>query len=423
MRTNYAVGVDVGGTRIAAGLVERKGRIVKDAKRLTPKTGPFAVVDAIIDLVEEVSAGRPRLPRSPASASAFPRRSTSCRQSVEFCTNLPLAGVDVRSLVMSRTKREVTIDNDGHLAALGESRYGAAKGARDFLMITLGTGVGGGMFVDGEPYRGSRGLGGEIGHMVVDLDGPPCPCGGDGHLEAFLGRPAIAARGQGGGQGVLTGARSSTPPAATLDDDHRRGGRHRRARAATGRARDPARVRRGARPRARRLRQHASTPSSIVVGGGIGESADFLVERAAEVMQGEALAGAATCRSSRRFSATTRASWARRRSRSTSTTPEKGCTARRRTRRPGGSHDRRSHRVARRAPAASCGTRQRGKASSIGDDVLDYIAGKYALATTLKGALINVQALASRKGVPVTLSSRAPGSRRDPRVRAAGCAA
>ena len=118
------------------------------------------------------------------------------RQEVEFCTNLPLAGVDVRSLVMSRTKSEVTIDNDGNLAALGESRYGAAKGVRDFLMITLGTGVGGGMFIAGEPYRGSRGLGGEIGHTVIDLDGPECPCGGRGHLEAYLGRPAIAARGK-----------------------------------------------------------------------------------------------------------------------------------------------------------------------------------------------------------------------------------
>ena len=190
MRTSYSVGVDVGGTRIAVGLVERKGRVVKDAKRLTPKTGPFAVVDTIIDLVEEVCAGV-QSSEVAGVGIGVPGQIDFLRQSIEFCTNLPLAGVDVRSLVMSRVKHEVTIDNDGNMAALGEARYGAAKGARDFLMITLGTGVGGGIFIGGEPFRGSRGLGAEIGHTVVELDGPPCPCGGRGHLETYLGRAAL----------------------------------------------------------------------------------------------------------------------------------------------------------------------------------------------------------------------------------------
>ena len=104
--------------------------------------------------------------------------------------------MDVRSLVTSKTKHPVTIDNDVHMAAQGEMRFGAASGARDFVMVTVGTGVGGAMFIDGKPYRGYRGLGGEIGHMVVELDGRPCPCGGLGHLEAYVARPAIAAAGR-----------------------------------------------------------------------------------------------------------------------------------------------------------------------------------------------------------------------------------
>ena len=124
MRSSYAVGVDVGGTRIAVGLVERKGRVVKDAKRLTPKTGPFAVVDTIIDLVEEVSAGAHQSEIA-GIGIGVPAQVDFLRQSVEFCTNLPLAGVDVRSLVMSRSKLDVAMDNDGHMAALGEARYGA----------------------------------------------------------------------------------------------------------------------------------------------------------------------------------------------------------------------------------------------------------------------------------------------------------
>lgn len=288
MRTSYAVGVDVGGTRIAAGLVERKGRIMKDAKTLTPKTGPFAIIDAIIDLVAEVTSGVQ--PSEIAGVGiGLPAQVDFLRQEVEFCTNLPLAGVDVRSLVMSRTKSEVTIDNDGHLAAIGEARFGAAKGARDFLMITLGTGVGGGMWVNGEPYRGSRGLGCEIGHTVVDLDGPECPCGGRGHLEAFLGRAALAARGREAarsfsGRAILDAAGGDIE-AVTAEDVliAARGGDHVAREILVDAAEVLGRALVGF--------VNILNPRLICIGGGIGESADFMVKRAADVMQSEALAG------------------------------------------------------------------------------------------------------------------------------------
>jgi glucokinase len=288
MRTNYAVGVDVGGTRIAVGLVERKGRIVKDTKQLTSKAGPFAVVDTIIELVTEVTAGIHDSELA-GIGIGIPGQIDFQRQSIEFCTNLPLAGVDVRSLVMSRTKREATIDNDGHLAAFGESRWGAAKGSRDFLMITVGTGVGGGMFLNGEPYRGSRGLGGEIGHTVIELNGRPCPCGGKGHLEAYLGRPAIAEAGREAaktfkGREILAAAKGDIE-AVTAECVLRaanKGDEFARAilldcgevlgRALVGFV-------------------NMFNPRLIVVGGGIGESADYMIERAAAVMQAEALAG------------------------------------------------------------------------------------------------------------------------------------
>jgi glucokinase len=288
MRTNYAIGVDVGGTRIAVGLVERKGRIIKDAKRLTPKTGPFAVVDTIIDLVEEVSAGIHDSELA-GIGIGIPGQIDFLRQSIEFCTNLPLAGVDMRSLVMSRTRREVTIDNDGNLAALGESRWGAAKGSRDFVMLTVGTGVGGGLFLNGEMYRGSRGLAAELGHVVVELDGRMCPCGGKGHLEAYLGRPAIAEKGREAaanfsGREILSaaGGQIDEVTAEAVLIAAQRGDEVAReilldAGVILGRA----------------LVGFVNifNPSLIVIGGGIGESSDFMVERAAEVMRGEALAG------------------------------------------------------------------------------------------------------------------------------------
>lgn len=288
MRTSYAIGVDVGGTRIAAGLVERKGRIIKDAKRLTPKTGPFAVVDTIIDLVEEVQQGA-HSSEVAGIGIGVPAQIDFLRQSIEFCTNLPLAGVDVRGLVMSRTRQEATIDNDGNLAAVGEARYGAAKGARDFIMLTVGTGVGGGMFVNGEPYRGSRGLGAEMGHVVVEMDGPPCPCGGHGHLESYIGRPAIAAAGREAakefkGREILSAAGGNIDAitAESVVLASKAGDKvSREILMACGTVLGRALV----------GFVNVFNPKLVVIGGGIGEAADYMVKHAAEVMQGEALAG------------------------------------------------------------------------------------------------------------------------------------
>jgi glucokinase len=289
MRTSYAVGVDVGGTRIAAGLVERKGRLLKEARTLTPKqSGPFGIVDAVIDLIGEVMSGTH--PSEVAGIGVgLPAQIDFLKQTVEFCTNLPLAGVDMRALIMSRVKHPVTIDNDGNLAGIGESRYGAAKGIRDFVMITLGTGVGGALFLDGEPYRGSRGLGAEIGHMVVELGGPPCPCGGSGHIESFIGRPVIAAKGrdeahafkgrairqEAGGDAELVTAEDVIRAALKGDDIARQ------ILLDAGEVLGEALV--GI--------VNLLNPRLIVVGGGIGESCDFLVERAATVIDAQALAG------------------------------------------------------------------------------------------------------------------------------------
>ncbi len=288
MRTEYAVGVDVGGTRIAAGLVDRKGRILKESKSLTPQKGPFAVVDGIIDAALATMEGI-----HPSEAAGIgiglPAQVDFLRQSIEFCTNLPLAGVDVRALVMSRIKHEITIDNDGNMAAFGEFRYGAAKGTRDFMMITIGTGVGGGIFVDGQPYRGSRGLGSEFGHMVIQMDGPPCPCGGFGHVESYLGRPALAAKGKEAAQtykgkaildaagGDVDAVTAEAVVKAAMDGDETATRILMEAGVILGRTLVGL--------------VNVLNPQLVVVGGGIGESASFMVDRAAEIIAEEALAG------------------------------------------------------------------------------------------------------------------------------------
>lgn len=289
MRGAYAIGIDVGGTRIAAGLVERKGRIVREAKLLTPKTaGPFGIVDAIVGMVEEITSGV-----HPAEIAGvgigLPAQVDFTRQSVEYSTNLPLGGVDVRGLVMSRLKYPVTIDNDGHTAALGEARFGVAKGVKDFVMVTLGTGVGGGVFIGGHPMRGSRGFGGEVGHIVIDVDGPPCPCGGRGHLESYAARPAIvrdaqraAATYQGSSITRLAGGDEAAITAEIVIAGANSG--------------DEAAV---------EIMAHVGdmlgealvgivnilNPQAIVIGGGIGESCPLVAQRATARVAAEALAG------------------------------------------------------------------------------------------------------------------------------------
>lgn len=289
MRGAYAIGLDVGGTRTAAGLVDRKGRIVRNAKTLTPKAaGPFAIIDTVVSLVGEITSGVH--PSEIAGIGiGLPAQIDFLRQSVEFSTNLPLGGVDVRGLIMSRLKLPVTIDNDGHTAALGEWRFGAAKGIKDFVMVTLGTGVGGGVFMGGRLMRGSRGFGGEIGHMVIDVDGPPCPCGGRGHLESYAGRPAIirdarevATSYRGSSIMRLAGGDTDAISAETVVRGANEGDPA--AREVMGRVGDML-------GEALVGLVNVLNPLAIVVGGGIGESCPLVIERASARIAAEALAG------------------------------------------------------------------------------------------------------------------------------------
>lgn len=288
MRATYAVGVDVGGTKISAGLVERKGRMVREARLATPQSGPFGIVDGIIEAVQDVTGGI-RSSEVAGVGLGLPAQIDFHRQAIEFCTNLPLAGVDVRGLVTQRVRREVTIDNDGHLAAIGEARYGAGKGARDFLMVAIGTGVGGGLYLDGRPYRGRTGLGGELGHIVVDLDGPPCPCGGHGHLESTVSGPAIARMGREAAamyRGTSLKRLAGGDPEAVTSETVVTA-----AQAGDKVAREILTV--AARTFGRALvgMVNLLNPELIVVGGGLGEAWPPFIEQASEAVQAEALAG------------------------------------------------------------------------------------------------------------------------------------
>jgi glucokinase len=178
--TTRVIGVDVGGTKIAAALVTREGSIEGRVEQPTDVASEEALLSQLDEVVQEV-----RSDDVAALGFGIPSRIDQRRGRAVASVNVPLMNVDFRDRMRAQHGLPVAIDNDANAAAIAEWQTGAAQGARDVVMLTLGTGVGGGLILDGKPYRGATGSGAELGHVVVELDGPLCRCGGRGHLESF----------------------------------------------------------------------------------------------------------------------------------------------------------------------------------------------------------------------------------------------
>lgn len=190
------IAVDLGGTSIRAARFDPAGPpALAQVKTPTQASeGPEAVVRRIIEAVEKVL---------PAGASdvrigvGAPGPLDPRRGIIIDAPNLPgWKNLPLRDMLQERLRFPVVIGNDANLAALGEWRYGAGRGAQDLLYLTISTGIGGGVIIDGQLLVGHNGLAAELGHMTVDPDGPLCGCGQRGHLEALASGPAIARRAQ-----------------------------------------------------------------------------------------------------------------------------------------------------------------------------------------------------------------------------------
>ncbi len=270
MAEPLVIGVDVGGTKLLAGVIGRDGVVRRRREVPTPTasedallTGLDELLDSLLD--DEVQALGFGLP------STIDQRSGQAVQSV----NIPLAGVPFRDRFAERFSLPVGMDNDANAAAIAEWRVGAGRGTQHMVMLTLGTGVGGGLILDGRPYRGAVGAAAELGHIVVEFDGRPCQgsCTGKGHIEAYAtgraaSKDAAAALGPGADSRVLIERAQADDRAAldVLDAIARRLG------ATMGSL------------------VNIFNPEAIVVGGGWGEAADeYLLETAREVMRREAL--------------------------------------------------------------------------------------------------------------------------------------
>jgi glucokinase len=185
-----AIGVDIGGTTTKAALVDETGGT---HSRVEVPTETRAGTKSILAVSETLLGRAPDLGLQVAAVGVGAAGFVDFRDgTVNFSPNLSYGDPHIATAVRDHIGLPVIVDNDANAAAWGESCFGGAKGARHLTLLTLGTGVGGGFVVDGRLIRGATGAGAEIGHMVIDPDGPECPCGLRGCLEQFASGSAIA---------------------------------------------------------------------------------------------------------------------------------------------------------------------------------------------------------------------------------------
>ena len=192
----YRIGVDLGGTNIATGVLNENNEIIGRGKVKTraPRPAPeifdsikesveIAIKDAgiSIDDVQSIGIGTPGSVNKATGA-------------IEFSNNLQFNNVPAKEMLEARLKKPVYLENDANCAALGEAVAGCGNGVKDFVAVTLGTGVGSGIIIDGKIIRGSNYCGGEMGHMVINVDGIPCNCGRKGCWEKYASATALVSQ-------------------------------------------------------------------------------------------------------------------------------------------------------------------------------------------------------------------------------------
>ncbi|GAB2680282.1 ROK family glucokinase [Thalassiella azotivora] len=199
-----AIGVDVGGTKIAAGVVAPDGTIVARTRRQTPAQDPEAIESAVAEAVAELRAEHEVHAVGVAAAGYI---DATC-STVLFAPNLAWRDEPLREELEARTGLPVHVENDANAAAWGEFRFGTARDVDDMVLLTVGTGLGGGVVVDGNLLRGAHGVAAELGHVRVVPDGLRCGCGSKGCWEQYASGSALVREARAlARSGALPGAR------------------------------------------------------------------------------------------------------------------------------------------------------------------------------------------------------------------------
>lgn len=261
------IALDVGGTSMKAALVDEARQVIGAARIPTGRSdGPDAVVERIVATVaDQVAAARATGYTPRGAGVVVPGIVDDQRGVAVFSANIGWRDVPLRELIQKRVDVPVAFSHDVRAGGLAEGELGAARGVRDYLFLPIGTGIAGAIVLDGQPYSG-QGYGGEIGHMIVDPEGPPCGCGARGCLEAIASASAIAAE----------YSRRTGRLADSLVSEL----------AAGGDADAVAVWDRAIEALARALQAYATllAPELVVVGGGLGEAGELLLRPLADAL-------------------------------------------------------------------------------------------------------------------------------------------
>jgi len=188
------IGVDLGGTKAQVGVLAGVETLWESREASYGQTE-----DELVELlVREITEARDARPNVAAVGLGIPATINQERGEAVAAVNLPIAELPVRELISERVGLPVFLDNDGNVAALAEYRYGAARGKPTMVMLTIGTGIGGGLILGGEIFRGATGAGAELGHVVIQVDGPPCQgnCPNHGCVESLASGTALGREGR-----------------------------------------------------------------------------------------------------------------------------------------------------------------------------------------------------------------------------------
>ncbi|WP_026411687.1 ROK family glucokinase [Actinomadura oligospora] len=182
------IGVDVGGTKVAAGVVDDRGNILEKVRRPTPSTNPKETADTIAEVVDLLKGKFEDVTAVGLGCAGFVDETRSV---VMFAPNLAWRDEPIKAIVEGLVGLPVVVENDANATAWGEARYGAGRGHDFMVLVALGTGIGGGLVIDGELYRGRFGVGAEYGHVRVVPDGRRCGCGNRGCWEQYASGNAL----------------------------------------------------------------------------------------------------------------------------------------------------------------------------------------------------------------------------------------
>ena len=193
MSPTEAIGVDLGGTKMLIGVLDSDSEVTFESREASTGQTEEQLVELLVREIEEAREARPGVA---AVGLGIPATIDHDRGIAISAVNLPIDNLPIRELVGERTGLPIFVDNDANVAALAEHLYGAARGADNAVMLTIGTGIGGGLILGGEVYRGASGAGAELGHVVIAMDGLPCQgnCPGRGCVETYASGTALAAK-------------------------------------------------------------------------------------------------------------------------------------------------------------------------------------------------------------------------------------